>query len=219
LGRNLEAFRYLEALVSKGQGGSEAIEQLKGLYIKLNGSDSGYDKYLLSLKEKLEKETNEALTKNMINEPAPDFSLKDLDGNTVSLAECKGKIVVLDFWATWCTPCKKSFPAMQMAVNKYKNDPDIIFLFIHTWEKEDDATKSAIAYLKENNYSFKLLMDLKDPNTKTNKVVESFKVSGIPTKFIIDGKGNIRFKVTGFSGGNEEAVAEISKMIEMAKGR
>ncbi len=219
LGRNLEAFRCLDALVTKGQGGPEAVTQLKELYIKLNGSAEGYEKYLSSIKESLEKETHEALVKSMINEQAPNFSLKDTDGNTVTLSDFKGKIVILDFWATWCTPCKKSFPAMQMAVNIYKDDPNVKFLFIHTWEKEEDATKSAINYLKENNYSFKLLMDLKDPVTKTNKVIESYKVTGIPTKFIIDGKGNICFKVTGFSGGNEAAVEEISKMIEMAKRR
>lgn len=219
LGRNLEAFRCLEALVTKGQGGSETIAQLKELYIKLNGSAEGYDKYFSSIKDALEKETHEALVKSMINEPAPNFSLQDIDGNTVSLSDFKGKIVILDFWATWCTPCKKSFPAMQMAVDKYKDDPNVKFLFIHTWEKEENATISAINYLKENNYSFKLLMDLKDPITKSNKVIESFKVTGIPTKFVIDGKGNICFKVTGFSGGNEAAVEEISKMIEMAKGR
>ena len=216
LGRNLEAFRCLDALVSKGQGGTEATAQLKALYVKLNGSDVGYSQYMSSMNEAVEKERHETLVKSMINEPAPMFSLKDVDGNVVSLADYKGKVVILDFWATWCGPCKKSFPAMQMAVNKYKDDPNVKFLFIHTWEKEDNPTKSAIDYLKENNYSFKLLMDLKDPVTKTNKVIESFKVTGIPTKFVIDGKGNIRFKVTGFSGENEAAVAEISKMVKMA---
>lgn len=217
LGRNLEAYRSLDSIAAKGQGTTEQVAQLKTLYTKLNGSDAGYDKYWSSMQQALEKERQEAIVKSMINEPAPMFTLKDVEGNTVSLADYKGKVVILDFWATWCNPCKKSFPAMQMVVNKYKNDPNVKFLFIHTWEKEDNATESAKQYLKENNYNFHLLMDLKDPVSKTNKVIESYKVSGIPTKFLIDGKGNIRFKVTGFSGSNEAAVEEISKMIEMVR--
>ena len=106
---------------------------------------------------------------------------------------------------------------MQLAVNKYKNDPNVMFLFIHTWEKEDNATETAINYLKENNFNFHLIMDLNDPVTKTNNIVTSYKVSGIPTKFIIDGNGNIRYKVTGFTGGDEAAVEEISAMIESVR--
>jgi len=58
-------------------------------------------------------------------------------------------------------------------------------------------------------------MDLKDPETGSNNVVESFGISGIPTKFILDKNGNIRFRVTGFTGSNEAAVEEISAMINM----
>jgi hypothetical protein len=58
---------------------------------------------------------------------------------------------------------------------------------------------------------------LKDPDTKENKVVTSYNVKGIPAKFVIDAKGNIRFKLTGFDGSNEAAVAELSMMIDMAR--
>jgi len=123
--------------------------------------------------------------------------------------------VILDFWATWCGPCKRSFPAMQMAVNKFKDNPNVQFLFIHTWEKgEADATAAAKKYIDDNKYSFQVLMDLKD-ETGSNKVVEGFGISGIPTKFILDKNGNIRFRITGFSGGDDAAVAELSAMIDM----
>jgi cytochrome c biogenesis protein CcmG/thiol:disulfide interchange protein DsbE len=74
--------------------------------------------------------------------PAPDFNLRDLEGNEVSLANHRKKVAVLDFWATWCAPCIKSFPAMQMAVDKYKRDPDVTFLFITTWEQKPNAQQS-----------------------------------------------------------------------------
>ena len=153
----------------------------------------------------------------MIKEEAPNFSLVDFNGNSVSLSDYKNKIVVLDFWATWCAPCKKSFPAMQMAINKFKDDKNVEFLFIHTWEREADPTQSAKEYITSNNYDFKVLMDLKNPETKSNEVVSLYKVRGIPAKFVVDDNGFIRFKLTGFSGANEAAVDEISLMVDLIK--
>jgi hypothetical protein len=106
---------------------------------------------------------------------------------------------------------------MQLAVNKYKDDPDVVFLFIDTWERTENPLPEVSGYIKGNNYSFRVLMDGKDPETKVNKVVTSFKVSGIPTKFILDQKGAIVYRLTGFSGGDDAAVQEISAMIETAR--
>lgn len=217
LGRNLEAFLTLNDQIKEGLGSTSDLTRFKELYIKLNGSDSGLNELLLIARKKQTEVLKQKLAKEIITVPAPIFTTKDVDGNTVSLGDLKGKIVIVDFWATWCGPCKKSFPAMQMAVNKYKNDENVKFLFIHTWEKEDNPTVAAINYLKENNYNFQLVMDLKDPVTKTNNIVTSYKVTGIPTKFLIDGEGNIRYKVTGFSGGDEAAVEELSAMIESVR--
>lgn len=158
-----------------------------------------------------------ALQNKLENEPAPNFSLRDLEGNEVSLADFKGKVVVLDFWATWCAPCIKSFPAMQMAVDKYKEDPNVRFLFINTWEQKPNPQQSVQQLIEKRGYNFQVLMDVKDPTSKKNPVVESYGVSGIPAKFIIDGKGNIRFKVKGFTGDNEAQVEELTQMIESAK--
>ncbi|WP_090889151.1 TlpA family protein disulfide reductase [Pedobacter rhizosphaerae] len=127
------------------------------------------------------------------------------------------KTIVLDFWATWCGPCKASFPAMQKLVNKFKGDDQVKFLFIHTWERSATPQKDAIEYLTGNKFNLDLYMDAKDPNTRSNPAVSAFKVMGIPAKFVIDGDGNTRFKLTGFSGGDDAAVAEVSAMINLAK--
>jgi len=107
---------------------------------------------------------------------------------------------------------------MQLAVNAYKNDPNVQFLFIHTWERgSDDPSVAAQKYITDNKYSFQVLVDKKDPQTGINKVVTDYKITGIPTKFVIDANGNVRFRLTGFSGGDDMAVMELGSMIDLAK--
>lgn len=104
---------------------------------------------------------------------------------------------------------------MKIAVEKFKNDPDVKFLFIHTWERQAHAADSAKSYIERNNFPFEVLMDLRNA-AGVNPVVESYKVQGIPSKFVIDKNGNIRFRFSGFSEGEDTAVEEISAMIELA---
>lgn len=215
-GKHKEAVPLLADIVGSGKGSADMKQALRESYIKLNpGKDAAA--YLGRIEEGMKRKIEEEISKMWLNENAPAFAVKDINGKTVSLADFAGKTIVLDFWATWCGPCKKSFPAMQMAVNKYKHDPNVKFLFIHTWEKVDDPLTDASTYLKDNGYSFDLYMDTKNVKTKTNEAVTAFGVKGIPAKFIIDGNGKTRFKMMGFSGGDDAAVAELSAMIEMAK--
>lgn len=215
-GQYPKAFPLLEKLVKEGKANNELKAALAEGYTKLNPGRNT-QVYLANIDQQLQDHIKAEVAKLLINEAAPDFKVKDIHGKTVSTAEFKGKTIVLDFWATWCGPCKKSFPAMQMAVNKYEKDNDVKFLFIHTWEQVADPLADARKYFADNKYTFDLYMDTKNSKTGINEAVTAFKVKGIPAKFIIDGKGNIRFKVTGFSGGDDAAVAELSAMIDIAK--
>lgn len=217
LNRNQEAYTKLEEAVKSGKANDEMSTAFKTLYIKVKGSDAGFDAYNAEIRKGILANLQQKLNKEIVNKPAVDFTLTDIEGKKVTLSSLKGKVVILDFWATWCGPCKASFPAMQMAVNKYKEDPNVKFLFIHTWEKTATPTQDASDYIRSQKYNFEVLMDTKDPDSKINKVVTDYKVSGIPSKFVIDPTGNVRFNLMGFDGSNEAAVDEISMMIDMVK--
>lgn len=215
-GQHQEALPLLEKQIAEGKANQDLKLAFKESYAKVN-PDKDPVAYLAILEQGMKSKIEAEVAKMLINEAAPNFTVKDVNGKTVSLADFKGKTIVLDFWATWCGPCKKSFPAMQMAVNKYKNDPNVKFLFIHTWEKVQQPLTDAQSYLNSNNYKFDLYIDTKDAKTGTNPAVTAFGVKGIPAKFVIDGNGKIRFKMMGFSGGDSAAVAELSSMIEISK--
>lgn len=209
--QNQKAFQFLEALIKEGNK-SEQLDQLfKRAYIALNQSTKGFEAALAAASDAGASKIKSDLASQLLDMPAPEFRLTDLEGNSVSLRDLRGKTVVLDFWATWCGPCIASFPAMQNAVDKFKNDESIRFLFINTWERSHDVKKQVADFLVKNHYRFHVLLDM------DYKVVEAYGVEGIPTKFVIDQNGKIRFKSIGFGGDAEKLVEELSQMIELVR--
>ncbi|MBC7350499.1 MAG: redoxin domain-containing protein [Candidatus Aminicenantes bacterium] len=207
------ALQILEATVAKGFTGSDIMDLLKQAYVGVKGTDSGWDEYRVNLETGATEALRAELQKKMISQAAPAFELQDLEGKTVKLADYQGQVVVLDFWATWCGPCLGSFPGMKKLVEEYQKDSSVAFVFINTWQDEANKDQVVKEFLEKNQYPFYVLMDTED------KVVADYGVSGIPTKFVIDPKGKIRFKSIGFEGDSEKMIKEIKLMIELARGK
>lgn len=130
------------------------------------------------------------------NELAPDFTMQRFDGGEVKLSDYRGKVVVLDFWASWCGPCQESMPHNQEVAVRYK-DQDVVILAVCVWDKREKAD----AWLKENRASYPDLHWLYEPTGRGegNPAKALYDVSGIPCQFVIDREGRVVDAVIGFS--------------------
>jgi peroxiredoxin len=129
-------------------------------------------------------------TSALRGQPAPEFALKDLQGNEVRLADYKGKIVVLNVFAHWCGPCRKEAPELEKDLWQAYRERDVVVLGVATWA-QDNPTKRAEEFAREFKLTFPVLVDAE------NKVAEMYRVRGVPTTFIIDREGIVREFVVG----------------------
>ena len=124
-----------------------------------------------------------------ISKPTPNVVVRTVDGADVRLADYRGKVVLIDFWASWCPPCKTSFPALDAIYREYQ-EKGLEVLAVNLDEKRHDAD----AFLDAHPHRLTVLFDAKGVSPA------AFGVKGMPSSFLIDRGGNIRFTHMGYSG-------------------
>lgn len=125
-----------------------------------------------------------------VGKKAPDLTIQTLNGKgTFSLASAQGKAVIVDFWATWCGPCKQSFPKLEELSKRLGDKVEIIGISV------DDEKKGVLEFAKENGATFAIGWD------EGHKIAARWKVGTMPTTFIVDGEGTVRFIHDGYHDG------------------
>lgn len=212
--RQKEAYDLLLKMAKSGKSTAAMNAHLKELYTKQNDNAEDFDAFFASLQGEIQNTIAKELKPKMLDTSAPAFTLYDLDGKQVALSDFKGKVVVLDFWATWCAPCIASFPSMEKLTKRH---PEVVFLFIATQEKQPGAEARVKSFIKKNAYPFHVLLDQPLPDNPAKfKVVSEYGPKGIPAKAVIDPKGNWQFLSIGFSS-DTELINEMEAMIALAK--
>ena len=158
---------------------------------------SGCDNSTAQQKKKKISNSENVKPKNINDLIAPDFSLADLDGNTVTLEQMRGRVVLLNFWGTWCGPCRKEIPDFINLMKKYNQDGlEIIGVTLTSGPPENIR-----AFADKWGINYKLLTDIKGNETQTVTALygqaTGKRITGIPTTFIIDREGIIQKRYVG----------------------
>jgi thiol-disulfide isomerase/thioredoxin/TolA-binding protein len=200
---------YIRAAAVFPKGSARAETLARALYEKRNGSVEGLDARIASAREVSRKRV--VFEERRYEKKAPEWALKDIAGKPVKLSDFKGKVVVMDFWGSWCPPCRMELPSFQAMHDKYKGNKNVVFLGMN-WEKPGDAAvrmKAVTDFMANNKYTFPVVID------HDSVAAKAYELQGFPTVFMIDSSGMIRFRNVGYDEGVEKIIeAQLESMLE-----
>lgn len=178
---------------------SSAVGPLHALWQKKHGSLAGLDQAVA--KAHAASVEKIAFDSRRAERAAPDWKLPDFDGHTVSSERYKGKVVVLDFWGSWCGPCRLELPEFQKMYARYRSHPGVRFMSVN-WEQPTGAdsvrTARARAFIAQNSFDFPVVID------HQRTAVQAFGVNAFPTVYLIDPQGTIRYVNVGYTEGIDQ---------------
>jgi thiol-disulfide isomerase/thioredoxin len=211
-GKRGEAVAAAERAIRSGAATPTVVSMYRQLQQE-NGADAAaIDASLSTLQADGRKVLSKRLAKDLMQANAIDGQFTTLDGAPLKISDWKGKVVFVDYWATWCGPCIKSFPALQKLYERYKDNPNVVIAAVNVWERSKDRATTVRDFLGKNKYiTFPIYMD------PTDSVVSKYGVTGIPSKFILGKDGRIQFKEVGMMP-EEQFLEETSNKIELLLG-
>lgn len=142
-------------------------------------------------------------TADTIAPTVSDFDFTNEKGEIVNTSTLRGKVVFINFWASWCPPCRAEFPSIEKLYEAFKNDPGVYFLLLN----EDDNVTLAINYLSKEKYTV--------PFHQATAAIPAVMYNGtLPTTVILDKKGNIRYKKEGIAGySSDQFMSQLRELI------
>ncbi|AVQ98233.1 redoxin domain-containing protein [Oceanobacillus sp. M65] len=172
--------------------------------LMLADKEAEHSKGLYNGEESVEVSGTVPLSVN-VGDKAPDFELKTLEGEQVRLSDYRGERVLLNFWSTWCPPCRQEMPDMQ----QFFQDQDPVILAVNLTDTEVNQ-KTVREFIEEFGVTFPVLLDEKA------KVSQLYRIQPIPTTYFIDAEGKIRYKAFGALT-YEQMIQEYEKLSETSK--
>ena len=143
-----------------------------------------------------------SVTAAEVGKPAPDFTLKSLGGQNLKLSEMAGNVVLINFWASWCGPCREEMPLLNSLHNRYE---PLGFTVLGVNVEED--VNGAKGFLKNFPVDFPVLLD------SDNRVSKQYKVIAMPTTIVVDRDGNMRYLHQGYKSGDEAKYRQMVKTL------
>jgi thiol-disulfide isomerase/thioredoxin len=192
--------------VRKGKSNLTIVERFKTAFKKVHGSLSGYDKAVQQARAA--EQTH--MLKNALNKSAPDFSFKDLSGGALNLSEMRGKVVVVNFWASWGSGCKDMLTQLQRLFEAYQYYRTVAFVSINTTEDAAGAARDTL--VKKSMAGIKCTIPV--GLDEAPGIAEKYGIEGIPITYVVDKNGKIQFKHIGFKDG-KALVDDLTNEIEV----
>jgi thiol-disulfide isomerase/thioredoxin len=229
VGHKLEALTYERniMLTDPSTNSNPSMEQyrtssLRELWKEINGSEDGFEAWMAETgsayphpdpkgtppapKSPAPTVAATQLGWTQMDKPLPDFQISDAEGKTWRLADLKGKVTLVNLWATWCGPCRNELPYLQKLFNKVRERKDLVVITLNT----DDNPGMILPFLNENKYTFPVL-------PASGYVAKLVPELSIPRNWIVDADGVLKMERIGFGNGEDKWVDEMVGVMEKAR--
>jgi thiol-disulfide isomerase/thioredoxin len=150
-----------------------------------------------------------AISTRKTTQPAPAISFTTLDGGIVSSPAFRGRVVVLDYWATWCPPCRGEMPKLENLYRQYRGNPEVVFWAVDV-NKDGETPKKAQAFMRNYGYTLPVAFD-------AHNSAASLRLTGFPSLVVLDRRGRVRLVHTGYDG-SEPFRSKLRREIEALLG-